>query len=201
MRYLLISCALLLLSCGSYPKSIRMSESANAQSEISNPYFSETKLDYVYKADITFYRRHFSGLFIVKKMAENHHRLVFTTEMGNTLFDFSFNGMNFTVNSINERLDKKMVIALLRNDFQIMMTEHPPKMKTFSLGDQNIFKSDIDHRTLYYFYSEGQLNKIIRTKGRKEKVVFNFSEIVDGNAKIIQILHKNLQLFIRLKAI
>ncbi|MCJ7465181.1 MAG: hypothetical protein MUO53_00635 [Maribacter sp.] len=201
MRYLLISSALLFLSCGSYPKRIRLSESARLKSEISNPYFSETTLDYVYKADITFYGRHFSGLFIVKKMAENHHRLVFTTEMGNTLFDFSFNGRDFIVNSINEKLDKKMVIALLRNDFLIMISEHPPKMKTFTLGNQNIFESEIDHRTLYYFYSEVQLKKIVRTKGRKEKVVFNFSEIVDGNAKIIQILHKNIQLIIQLKAI
>jgi hypothetical protein len=178
-----------------------MSAASHAQGEIVNPYFSDAGLDYVYKADIRFYGRHFSGLFIVKKIAENHHRLVFTTEMGNTLFDFSFNGMNFKVNNINERLDKKMVIALLRNDFQIMMTEHPPKMKTFALGSQHIFESNIDHRTLYYFYSEGQLKKIVRTKGRKEKVVIDFSEIIDGNAKIIQILHKNLQLFIHLKAL
>ncbi len=201
MRYLLISCALLFFSCGSYPKKIGLTESSMATHEISNPYFSEITKDYVYKADITFYGHRFSGLFIVKKMAENHHRLVFTTEMGNTLFDFSFDGKNFKINRINESLDKKMAINVLQNDFRILITEHPPIMNSFTSGDKNIIASEINNRRLYYFYAEGQLKKIVHTKGRKEKLSFNFSEIDAANAKIIQILHNNIPLIIQLKAI
>ncbi len=201
MRYLLISSALFLFSCGSYPKKNGLTESSMATHEIWNPYFSEITKDYVYKADITFYGRRLSGLFIVKKMAENQHRLVFTTEMGNTLFDFSFDGKNFKINSITESLDKKMAINVLQNDFRILITEHPPQINSFTSGDQNIMASEIDHRKLYYFYSEGQLKKIVNTKGRKEKLSFNFSEIDAANAKIIQILHNNIPLVIQLKAI
>lgn len=168
---------------------------------ITNPYFADTSKDYVYKADIDLYKRSFSGLFIVKKLGYDHHRLVFTTEMGNTIFDFSFEGKNFRINSILEDVDKKMIINILQKDFKILLQENAMVKNTYSSGDTVIFETAIDNEKYYYFTSDKQLRKIIFANNRKEKTAFIFSEINEGFAKKIQILHKNIKLSITLKAI
>ena len=201
MRYLLISIALLLVSCGTYPKRNNFKESFSATNTITNPYFADTAKDYVYKADINLYKKSFSGLFIVKKLGHEHHRLVFTTEMGNTIFDFSFEGKNFKINSILENMDKKMILNILQKDFKILLRENTLVKNTYSLRDTVIFETGIDHEKYYYFNSGKRLRKIVFANNRKEKTAFIFSEIKEGFAKNIQILHKNIKLSITLKAI
>ncbi|MFK5974213.1 MAG: hypothetical protein QM485_13150 [Flavobacteriaceae bacterium] len=201
MRYLLISIALLLVSCGTYSKRNHFKESFSSTSIITNPYFSDTSKDYVYKADISLYNRSFSGLFIVKKIGYDHHRLVFTTEMGNTIFDFSFEGRNFKINTILEGMNKKIITNVLRKDFKILLQENIRVKKTYSLGDTLIFETGIDREKYYYFKAGKQLQKIIYTNNRKEKAAFMFSNLNEGFAKNIQILHKNIKLSITLKAI
>ena len=93
MRYLLSSIVLILfISCASYPKKngFKASEGQNFE----NPYFSDASKDYIYKANIEAFGNFFGGIFIVKKLGEDHHRIAFTTEMGNKIFDFTFNNIN-----------------------------------------------------------------------------------------------------------
>lgn len=201
MRYLLISIAIILVSCGTYSKRNNFKKSFSSTNIITNPYFSDTSKDYVYKADINLYKRSFSGLFIVKKLGYDHHRLVFTTKMGNTIFDFSFEGKNFRINSILEDMDKKIILNILQKDFKILLQKNAMVKNTYSLGDTIIFETTIDHGKYYYFNSGKQLRKIIFANNRKEKTAFIFSEINEGFAKNIQILHKAIKLSITLKAI
>ena len=51
---------------------------------IEIPYFSNSEIDYVYKANISVYGNELTGIFIAKKINETTHRVVFTTEFGNT---------------------------------------------------------------------------------------------------------------------
>ena len=74
--------------------------------EVDNPYFSNTYIDYIYKAKIDIYGRKFGGILIIKKIDENSHRVVFTTEFGNKLFDFLFENDTVINNFVIEELDK-----------------------------------------------------------------------------------------------
>jgi hypothetical protein len=201
MRYLPISLLLLVWACASYPERNDFQPIETSGTSVTNPYFSDPEKDYVYKADIDLYRKTFSGILILKKLGVQHHRVVFTTEMGNTIFDFSFKGNDFIVNHILADINKKMVINLLKKDFRTLVTENPSVLNTFTSQDRFIFETKIDERKHYYHAIDGNLEKIVQTKNRKKRVSFIFSAVNAEVAKNIQILHHNIKLSIRLKAI
>lgn len=200
MRYLLSSFCLFFLACGSYPKKQHFQIEEASQKSIYNPYFSNETKDYVYKANISVYGNNFSGIFIVKKLGEANHRIVFTTEMGNKIFDFSFIAETFKVNFIIDAMDKAILINILKKDFKVLIEEELPVVKTYSDQDTLVYETKLDKKTYYYFKTE-QLDKIVRIGNGKEKVAFLFSEISDTIANQIKIEHSNIKLDINLKSI
>lgn len=197
--FLRISICLLIFGCASYPEQNNF-KSVDRISAFTNPYFSDLSKDYVYKANIEFYDHNFGGLFIVKKLGDQQHRIVFTTEMGNKIFDFSFNANDFKVNFILDELDKKMLINILKNDFKVLITENLKASNSFVNNEQTIHEVDIDGKTYFYFYSQS-LNKIVNVPHRKAKVTFLFKDINDNIVERIQIMHSNIKLNINLKTI
>ncbi len=125
MRYLLISIVIFaLVSCGSYTKRNNFKSIETIDKSVTNSYFSDASKDYIYKADIDLYSRKFSGIFIVKKTGPNDHRVVFTTEMGNKVFDFSYGEDDFKINFILDEIDKKIITNILRKDFLVLIKEN-----------------------------------------------------------------------------
>ncbi|MGB5556311.1 MAG: hypothetical protein WBM83_16760, partial [Flavobacteriaceae bacterium] len=106
---------------------------ANASHEIGllNPYFSNPAKDYVYKSKIDALGKTFGGLLIIKKLGEQHHTIAITTEMGNTLFDFEFQGKDFKINRIIPEMDKKLLINVLKRDFFALIQENPQHLTTY----------------------------------------------------------------------
>jgi len=200
MRYLLSSLCLLFVACGSYSKKQNLQIEKASTRSIQNLYFSDTSKDYVYKANIAIYDNDFSGIFIVKKIGEANHRIVFTTEMGNKIFDFSFINDTFKVNFILEDMDKAILINILKHDFKALIQEEIPVVTSYSLQDTLVYETTILNKKHFYFKTQ-QLDKIIRVGNGKEKVTFLFSEINDTIANQIRILHSNIKLNINLKSI
>ncbi|MGB1307262.1 MAG: hypothetical protein ACPG6B_00025 [Oceanihabitans sp.] len=196
-QFLSISLLLLLCSCASYPVKNKFRKTNNVE-VLHNPYFSNLKKDYVYKANIEVYGNTFGGLLIIKKTGAQKHRIAFTTEMGNKLFDFSFHKNNFKVNYIIEKLNKKMLINILEKDFKILITESPKIIDTFNSNNLTIFETSLYNT---YYYKTNTLFKIVKTNGRKEKTKFLFRKISNNFAEDIQIIHSNIKLKINLKAI
>jgi len=201
MRYLLLSFCLFFLACGSFPKKQHFKIENTSKTSIHNPYFSNKTIDYIYKANIDVYKKSFSGILIIKKIDNQHHRIVFTTEMGNKLFDFSFIKGEFNVNFIIDEMNKSILINILKKDFKVLITEQLKINDTYTLDKTNVFESEIDKKKHFFFIANNQLNKIIRIRNGKEKVVFLFTQINDTIANNIQILHYNIKLNIKLKSI
>lgn len=197
--FLLISICTLIFSCGSYPKKNNFKHAENF-GDIVNPYFANTNQDYVYKANVEVYDHNFGGIFIVKKIGDQQHRIVFTTEMGNKLFDFSFNKEDFKVNYILDELDKKILINILKNDFKVLITENIQANETYILDDETIKQSSLNNK-IYYYFENSEINRIVRVKQGKEKVRYLFTEINDNIAQQINIIHLNIKLKITLKSI
>ena len=200
-RYLLISICLLVFGCGSFPKKQGFTQTIISERIIENNYFSNENTDYVYKAQIDIYNNHFGGLLIIKKIQENIHRVVFTTEMGTKLFDFSFNENDFKVNYIINDLDKSLLIKILKQDFKTLITETLKIENHYKIGLQEVYETSLYNKKHFYFYEDDKLDKIERVKGAKKIVSFQFSYISDSIAKQIDIIHNNLKLKITLKSI
>lgn len=201
MRYLLISFLFLLASCASYQQRNNFETQESFNKVVTNIYFSDVAKDYVYKAKIDVYGKSFGGIFIVKKIGEAHHRIVFTTEMGAKIFDFSFHKDEFKVNYVLDEMDKKILLNILEKNFRVLVREKEKVQNKFIKENSELFETVIVNKKYYYLQCNGRLNKIIRATNGKEKVVFLFSEISDATAKNIQILHYNIKLSINLKSI
>jgi hypothetical protein len=190
-----------MLSCGSYPKKQNFQLDNSISKNIENPYFSDASIDYIYKASIDVYDKHFGGLLIIKKIKNNTHRVAFTTEMGNKLFDFTFTEDNFKVNFILEELNKKILINMLKKDFKVLVTENLIVTNRFIETKNDIFETIIYNKKHYYYFNKKQLTQVIRTKNGKENIQFLFTEINDNFADQIEIKHHNIKLEIKLKSI
>jgi hypothetical protein len=202
MKYLLISITLLLFACGTFPKKNNLERLTGELPAIYNPYFSDLFIDYVYKAKINFVGKSFGGIFVIKKLGPEQHRVVFTTEMGNKLFDFSFIKNEFKINFILDELNRKILINLLKKDFFVLTNENPNILSQYQkTGDSIFLETEIHNKTYFYQTVDDKLHKILETKGSTEKSVFIFTATENNHAKEIKIWHKNIKLTIDLKAI
>ncbi|PIE48990.1 MAG: hypothetical protein CSA39_04875 [Flavobacteriales bacterium] len=180
-----------------------LKETSTDITSFKNPYFADAEKDYVYKTNITAYSHQFGGLMIIKKMANRHHRIVFTTEMGNKMFDAELNNGNFKINFIVEQLDRKALIHTLEKDFSILLQDNVDVVQSFENEYFRVYKSSLDKRFNYYFTNKTnrQLEKIINTTKTKEKVEISFKSKDGLTADFVLIEHKDIKLKVQLVAI
>lgn len=203
MRYLVISLFFFLVSsCTSLPTTKNLVGKTNNET-VSNPYFSDVKTDYVYKAKINTGKNNFGGLLIIKKIEEEKHRVVFTTEFGNKIFDFEFYKESFKVNYITDKLNKKLIINALKKDFHLLVSEFNESELQFSTGKKTIYKTTLNKKDNYYFMSKknNSLTKIVMASKRKEKMTILFKNIETKIAKKIEMKHHNFNMTIQLNYI
>jgi len=199
MRYLAISLLLLVFSSCSLKTTEGLREQVAQVSEIQNPYFSNTSEDYVYKAKLDIYGRYFGGILVVKKLTKNSHRVVFTTELGNRIFDFSYNDDSFTPNYVVDQLDKKLILNILERDFRVLVKEYVKPTSQFSTDYGNLYQTNDDGRFNFYKFAKDtkRLESIVNTTKTKEKIIFSF----EGDtqiAKQIDITHQSIKFNISL---
>jgi hypothetical protein len=202
MRFSIISLlfVFLFVSCG-IPTIKGLPEYQSTITEISNPYFSDLHIDYVYKAKINAYGHVLSGIIIIKKIKDNIHRIAFTTNFGSKIFDFEFIDNNMKVHYIMHDLDRKIIINTLKNDFEILTQEHNKIYKAFKKDQQySIFQSKIKNRYNHYLVltTTQELTEIIHTTKTKEKIIIGFNVIENSIAKNITIQHKKQPIKIEL---
>ena len=172
-----------------------------AKKTVENPYFSNPEIDYVYKAKIAVYGKNFGGILIIKKIAEENHRIVFTTEFGSKLFDFQFEGDTFTKHFVLPDLDKKFIVNILRDDFSLLIAEKANVLQVYQSEKHRIYKTQDEKRFNFYFLENGseQLEKIVNTTKTKEKVEIDFIASDENIADKIAIKHNNIKLRIDLE--
>lgn len=167
---------------------------------IINPYFNNTEEDYIYQAKINAFSKEFTGLFIAKKIDKTSHRVVLTSDFGNTLLDFTITENDFKVNYVLDDLNKKPLIKMFENDFRILL-----QSEIQTIGKSN-FETEINYYLKYgnnnleysYKIKDNELFQIKKLKKNKEIVTFDFKEISQDKCSSIVIEHKNWPISIQL---
>lgn len=198
-RFLVISFVLILCNSCALQTTEGLRSAPITKAEVINPYFSSSAIDYIYKAKIDIYGKYFGGILIIKKVADDAHRVVFTTEFGSKVFDFLYKGDTFVNNFVLEDLDKKIIVNTLRKDFKLLITETAKVLEQYTSEGSQIYKTKSENRFNFYFFKDEDsfLSKIVQTSKSKEKVTIVFiSE--DELAKQIAIDHSNIKLKIDL---
>ena len=172
-------------------------ESVTAENQIfKNTYFNNSEIDYVYKATISVYGNNLTGIFIAKKINETMHRVVFTTEFGNKLFDIEISQTEFKINSIVDELNKKILINTLKTDFRLLLKEDFLVSEQYQNKTDKVIKSTDKNKFNYLFIttSTNKLHKIIHTTKTKEKINISFSSENNIFAQNIIVQHYNIPL-------
>jgi hypothetical protein len=200
MRYLVISIALILFSSCSLQTTKGLLEQKPKKDFVINSYFADTAIDYIYKAKININENKFGGILIIKKIQENEHRIVFTTEFGNKIFDFEFINDTFKVNYILDKINKKIIINLLKKDFHLLVNESNLIEKQYLTDSETVYQTKLNKKYNYYFVSNEntELKKIMMASKRKEKLQISFNKINNKIANEINISHQNFEMNIDL---
>ncbi|MEW4922221.1 hypothetical protein [Algibacter sp. 2305UL17-15] len=202
MRFLIISVFFILLfpSCG-IPTIKGLPEYNSTLTEFSNPYFSDINIDYVYKAKINAYDHVFGGMLIIKKIKNDNHRIVFTTNFGNKIFDFELLNGDLKTHYIMEKLNRNIIINTLKHDFETLTQEHNKIHRAFKKEQQYLmYQSKTKNRYNHYIILDAtrELAEIIHTSKTKEKIIIKFDDIQDSIATSISIQHKKSPIKIEL---
>jgi hypothetical protein len=184
MRYLLLSLFVFQWSCASFVRDFEPAEPVVVQ--IDNPYFSDVQKDYVYKANFRFYKKNFGGIFIVKKLDPGHHLILLLTEFGNKILEFESKEGTVEPLFVLQELNKKPVLNALKRDFRTLVEEHRMSQLKYRGNDFDIYKSDDSY---YYLANDVQLYKIVRARGNRKRVTFDFEESSSDLAKKITWTH------------
>lgn len=183
MRFLLLSSIVFLVlftSCKSLSKT--------SNKEISNTLFNEVDKDFVYKAHVKISSHEFGGVIYIKKIEENF-RVVFTTEMGNTIFDLTITKKGYIKHKAVVALDRKIILSIIAKDFRILTTE---KVKSIKVDDVTSGLDDgvygkIKRQKLRYNFNTDTLKSITYLKGDKRPkaiIIFEDKEIEIDHFKI-----------------
>lgn len=187
------------VSCGIHPtKNLTVTELQ--QTFFDAPYFKNPEMDYVYKTTISVYGNDISGIFIIKKISSESHRVVFTTDFGNKLIDFEISETDFKINSIVDELDRKILINTLQEDFRLLLRKNFTNQKQFENSEAVVYESEGRNGSNLLFVSKSnqKLQKIVKTAKRKEKFSITFTSENNIFADKIVIDHQNIKLKIEL---
>lgn len=198
MRYLIISVLILLSLNSCKPFQLDGQNSTWVQESLTNNYFADYTKETLYRGRIEVYGNTITGLFIAKRIGEHEHRMVFTSDFGNTLFDFTITDTSFHVNYVMEDLNKKIILNILKRDFTAMLKVVNPVDKRLDTGASWGFKSETDNKYFIVNKDDGQLSQIVLFSKYKRKVDLNFTTDENKELRQIEIIHHNINLKITL---
>lgn len=198
MKSLVLSSFLLIFlsSCGTYSKNFQVSE--KKIKSYTPEFLMNSPKEKSFRMSIDAYGNNLSGIVVSKKINPNHYRFAFLNEFGAKMLDFELENQEMKIHSVIEQLDRKIILNLLKKDFNLLFNENNKITQTFDSEEFKILKSEINSQSVYYFLKNNSLQKTVLASGKKEKIrleyiykntAFPDVEISHGKVKIKIYLH------------
>ena len=200
--FLFLNSVIVISSCNQY-RHMQKIQSDESCIQKFKPDFKQV----VYRTSADVVGKHLSGLLVFKFMPDSSTRVVFSNEMGFSLFDFGFGpGNEFMVYQILPQMDKKSVIKTLRKDFELILFRNMDHSKYFTLKDSSLlYHAFPQTQGINYYITDTncrQLVKMQRASNKKPVMeAYEIGELQGNSPDSIQIRHLNFSLTISLKKI
>ncbi|MFI5152210.1 MAG: hypothetical protein ACHQET_02675 [Chitinophagales bacterium] len=157
-----------------------------------------------YNIDVQIQSRHLSGLLVIKQMPDSSTRIVCTTQTGISLFDFGFLSKNeFKVYHIIDQMNRKFLIRVLQEDFDLILFRHKPGLKLYVYGDSTNHYFAFPANSGIDFYITDPtcaiLNRIERSYNSNIIVVAHMTGSPGEIPELISIAHRDFRMNIELK--
>ncbi|WP_313265916.1 hypothetical protein [Sphingobacterium sp.] len=194
MRHLVFSLLLLLLLAGCkvyYPNGKQ--HYSTIDTTVQNPYFSELNEERLYRATIHFYGKDFTGMFVAKRISQDDHRIVLTSDLGNTLFDITISKDHHVVNYVMQDLNRKIILNTLIRDFKAL-TQPDYHIDHQNLTHREFLSIHADRRYFLTIDDQGILSSIEIASKYKTKFEIQFKTDSLGKLDRFQIKHHGIKL-------
>lgn len=199
-KLLLISFSFLVLSsCKSYyGPNTQKEEYTKGTFTVANTYFATVGEEHIFRAHIQVFKKEVSGLLVVKRMDEQLHRVVLTSDFGNTLFDFSiYKDQPYVINYVMPDLDKKIILNFLAQDFSYLVEDTYVLDAQARKDKETIYSGTYKKKKTFVVVNQQErVTEVIAAKARKPKIVFHYAAKEEGEA--LEINHQNFPLTLRL---
>ena len=158
-----------------------------------------------YSAQIDFFKKHFSGIFLFKTLNDTSQRVVFMSETGFKFFDFEYGPHHFAVQYIIPGLNKKVIINILRRDIGYLVqppSENSARQQT-KTDTYTLFKFPHGKDADYYYADTKceQLQKIEAGSDRRKHITIDLTGRINANPEMINLSDKHVKLTIFLRQI
>ena len=195
IRFLHFSLVLILFaSCKSYQPNANFKPLVKT---VQNTYFSDPNSEFVYNTKIEAFGKTVTGLLVIKPLQNQQHRVLLTTEFGNTLLDLTINENSYSKNYAIPDLDRKVILNLLSRDFKIMLNQNWKINQVVTQNSETIYKSENKNNNYYLTFKDEQLQTIEFAK-RKLKLKINYLEVMHNKAQKIKLTHLDFNIEIEL---
>lgn len=149
----------------------------------------------LYNTQVDVVGKHLSGILVMKQMPDSSTRIVFTSQMGLTFFDFAFSpDGDFKVYHIMDKMNKKAVIKTLRKDFELILLEHTALAGAKVLTDGvNHYYSFPQEKGVNYYITDSACTHLIKAQkasSRKAIVEATLNNYKAGIPDSIAIVHQ-----------
>lgn len=194
IRALIISiCVLLMASC----KSVKLDHVykdafISKQTTIENSYFAKIGEEHIFRANVSVFKNELSGLLVVKRIDENQHRVVMTSDFGNTLFDFSIYPDRYVANYVMSDINKKFILNILAKDFQLFTAVKLPVNMISLREDDTVFIGTYNKLKTVLFCDNqlGGISRLVYGTPKNAKVSYYYNKKEDDKT-ILMIEHYN----------
>ncbi len=199
---ILSSCLLIQLGCSPVHKQMQFASTDINLLQKFKPLFTVA----LYKTTVDVVGNHLSGLLLIKKMPDSSIRMVFSNEMGLTLFDFEFAADgHFKVYSIIKKMNKGSVIKTLQHDFELVLMNHQDNSKASVKTENGLIYFIFPQNRGYNYYitnaAGSELLRMERASSKKIIVEAVMKSYINGIPDTIGISHKTFEFNIGLKRI
>ncbi|MGO3813031.1 hypothetical protein [Mesonia sp.] len=172
----------------------------NASESIENPYFKKLG-SYLFKSSISIYNHDLSGILVIKKLSNTSCRLALTTEFGNTLLDMTLTQTGYEKHFAIKKLDRKIILKTLAKDIRALTANNLIVERAFRQGEKEVLMGSLNKFQLFYFFTDNQLEEIVKTTKNNEKLKIQFSFGEEGPLNLINLAHEDIDLNIQLRPI
>lgn len=200
---LLISFVITLQSCA--PKHLlplKNGERAVLTEKNFKPTFKDNFKSMVFKTNLSYGDKFdFGGMLAFKQLSEGTYRAIFMAMSGSKIFDFEFGKNGFVVHSIIETFNRKILLKVIEQDFNLLLANNIIGNKSTIFGKGNkIHPKTVIKTKGNQYYVQGRHNRLTEIhKGRK--VSIDISQYLVKSPKSIKIQHHNFPLTLKLKLI
>jgi hypothetical protein len=140
-------------------------------------------------------------------MPDSSTRILFTSEMGLSYFDFGFLPEDeFKVYQITPAMNKKALIKTLRKDFELLLFRHMDSSKYYSLSDSGlIYHAFTQSSGVNYYITDDHCLRLVKMQRASNKKpimeTFIYGSLPGISPDSIVIRHLNFNFTISLKKV